>query len=61
MKLRFTTTLWQIKRDDCKKNALNARENQQIDNPSIFSKNKKFVRLGGKFIKGQQKPKTHNN
>jgi hypothetical protein len=43
------------------KNALNARENQQIDNPSIFSKNKKFVRLGGKFIKGQQKPKTHNN
>jgi len=36
------------------KNALNAREKQQIDNPSIFSKNKKFGRLGGKSIKGQK-------
>ncbi len=42
-------------------NALNAREKQQIDNPSIFSKKKRFGRLGGKSAKGQEKPKTHNN
>ena len=30
---------------------LNARENQQIDNPSIFSKSKKFGKLGGKPVK----------
>jgi len=42
-------------------NALNRRENQQIDNPSIFSKKKRFGRLGGKPVKGQEKPKTPNN
>jgi hypothetical protein len=39
-------------------NALNRRENQQIENPSIFSKKKRF---GGKPVKSQEKPKTQNN
>jgi hypothetical protein len=42
-------------------NALNRRENQQIENPSIFSKKKRFGRLGEKTVKGQEKPKTPNN
>jgi len=42
-------------------NALNRRENQQIENPSIFSKKKRFGRLGGKPVKSQEKPKTPNN
>jgi len=41
--------------------SLNAREKQQIYNPSIFSKNKRFERLVIKPVKGQEKPKTHNN
>ena len=42
-------------------NALNRRENQQIEDPSIFSKKKRFGRLGGKPVKNQEKPKTPNN
>ena len=42
-------------------NALNRRENQQIENPSIFSKKKRFGRLGGKPVTKQEKPKTPNN
>lgn len=42
-------------------NALNRRENKQIENPSIFSKNKRFGRLGGKTVKSPEKPKTPNN
>ncbi len=38
---------------------LNAREQQQIDDPSIFTKSKKFGRLGGKPVKSQKNTKTH--
>ncbi len=42
-------------------NALNKRENQQIDNPTIFSKKKRFGRLGGKSVKSHEKSKAPNN
>jgi len=42
-------------------NALNRRENQQIKNPSIFSKKKRFGMHGGKPVKSQEKPKTPSN
>jgi len=41
-------------------NALNKRDQRQIENPSIFKKNKRFGRLGGKPAKAPEKPETHN-
>lgn len=41
-------------------NTLNKRENQQMENPSIFKRNKRFGRLGGKPSKAPEKPGTHN-
>lgn len=36
---------------------LNAREQQQIDDPSIFTKSKKFGKLGGKPVKTRKPQK----
>ncbi len=41
--------------------ALNARDEQQIENPLIFSKNKRFGRLGRKRVKSQEISRIPSN